>query len=175
MVRDYSGINRMTHHLRQIEHFAKETLARYQLADEGWTFRWDRARRRFGSCDYGRKQITLSVHLAKINTIAQCIDTVLHEVAHAIAGQKAGHGPEWKAACVRVGATPERCYTAEEVKQPPSKYVRYCPNCGHATPIYRRSRKKYACGKCCKKHNGGRFSSKYLLKTVDRESYLALF
>lgn len=161
-------------HLQQIEQAAKEALNRYQLTEQGWTFRWDRARRRFGSCDYGRKQITLSVHLARLNTLAQCIDTVLHEVAHAIAGQAAGHGPRWKAACKRVGAQPERCYAADEVVQPPSKYVRYCPNCGHATPIYRRTRKLYACGKCCKKYNGGRYSSKYLLKLVERVHYIAL-
>ena len=158
-------------HLRQIKQFAQETLQRYDLADEGWTFRWDRARRRFGSCDYGRKQITLSIHLAKLNTLAQCMDTVLHEVAHAIAGQKAGHGPAWKKACRQVGAQPERCYTLDEVNQPLSKYIRYCPCCGHATPLFRRSRKLYACGKCCKKHNHGRFSSRYLLKTVERASY----
>ena len=158
-------------HLRQIEQFAHNALQKYNLTADGWSFRWDRARRRFGSCDYGRRQITLSVHLARINTLAQCMDTVLHEVAHAIAGQAAGHGPAWKEACRLVGAQPERCYTADEVKQPPSKYVRYCPSCGHATPLYRRSRKMYACGKCCKKHNKGRFSSKYLLKTVKRSEY----
>ena len=158
-------------HLRQIEQFAKETLQHYELADEGWSFRWDRARRRFGSCDYGKKQITLSRHLARLNTLAQCMDTVLHEVAHAIAGQQAGHGPAWKKACKRVGAQPERCYTVDEVTQPPSKYIRFCPCCGYATPIYRRSRKVFACGKCCKKHNGGRYSSKYLLKTVERAVY----
>ncbi|MEM8487751.1 MAG: SprT-like domain-containing protein [Bacteroidota bacterium] len=158
-------------HTEQIEKFANEALVRYELAEAGWTFRWDRARRRFGSCDYGRQQITLSIHLAKINTLAQCMDTVLHEVAHALAGQAAGHGPAWKEACRRVGAQPERCYTTAQVKQPPSKYIRYCPNCGHATPIFRRSRKLYACGKCCKKYNGGKFSSKFLLKTVERSKY----
>ena len=158
-------------HLRQLEQFANNTLRKYDLTAEGWSFRWDRARRRFGSCDYGRKQITLSVHMARINTLAQCMDTVLHEVAHAIAGQSAGHGPKWKQACEMVGAQPERCYTPDEVRQPPSKYVRYCPNCGHATPMYRRSRKLYACGRCCKKYNKGRYSSKYLLKTVQRSEY----
>ncbi len=161
-------------HITHIEQFARESLRKFELSDKGWIFRWDRARRRFGSCDYGRKQITLSIHLAKINTLAQCLDTVLHEIAHAIAGQKAGHGPAWKAACELVGAQPERCYTSDKVKQPPSKYIRYCSHCGHETPIFRRSRKLYACGKCCKKHNGGRYSSKYLLKTVERSKYQSL-
>ena len=33
-------------------------------------------------------------------------DTILHEIAHAIAGVEAGHGPAWKAVAQRLGATP---------------------------------------------------------------------
>ena len=36
----------------------------------------------------------------------QIRDTVLHEIAHAIAGHEAGHGPLWKATARRIGATP---------------------------------------------------------------------
>lgn len=39
-------------------------------------------------------------------------DTVLHEIAHAIAGHKAGHGPAWKAIARKVGARPVRCSAA---------------------------------------------------------------
>jgi hypothetical protein len=38
-------------------------------------------------------------------------NTMLHEIAHAIAGHAAGHGPVWRAAARKVGATPERCGT----------------------------------------------------------------
>ena len=33
-------------------------------------------------------------------------DTILHEIAHAIAGANAGHGPVWKAVAKRIGAAP---------------------------------------------------------------------
>ena len=36
----------------------------------------------------------------------QIRDTVLHEIAHAIAGREAGHGPLWKVTARRIGATP---------------------------------------------------------------------
>ena len=36
----------------------------------------------------------------------QLLDTVLHEIAHAIAGHEAGHGLLWKATARRIGATP---------------------------------------------------------------------
>lgn len=33
----------------------------------------------------------------------QVAGTTIHELAHALAGFEAGHGPEWKAACARLG------------------------------------------------------------------------
>jgi predicted SprT family Zn-dependent metalloprotease len=36
-------------------------------------------------------------------------ETILHEVAHFIAGSRAGHGPSWQAAARQVGAAPVRC------------------------------------------------------------------
>ena len=36
----------------------------------------------------------------------QIRDTVLHEIAHAIAGREAGHGLLWKVTARRIGATP---------------------------------------------------------------------
>lgn len=36
-------------------------------------------------------------------SIVQIIGTTLHELGHALAGPKAGHGPDWKAACERLG------------------------------------------------------------------------
>jgi predicted SprT family Zn-dependent metalloprotease len=158
-------------HLESLESFAVDALRRYGLADRGWTFRWDHARKRFGSCSFARRQITMSVHLARLNEPDPCHDTILHEIAHALAGREAGHGPVWRAACRRVGARPERCYEAEEVVQPPSKYVRHCPSCQRTSPLYRRSRKRYACGHCCKKHNGGRYSAKYRLVVTERETF----
>lgn len=91
---------------------AAQTLAR-QLMDQhglaGWSFAWDRARRRFGSCNAHRRRITLSMYLTRLNDEAEVRDTILHEVAHALAPGD-GHGRRWKAACQRVGARPERCY-----------------------------------------------------------------
>lgn len=158
-------------HLSALEQFANEALDRYGLADQGWVFRWDHARKRFGSCMYGKKRITMSVYLARLNDVDQCQDTILHEIAHALAGQKAGHGPRWRAACHRVGAEPKRCFDAKDVALPPSKYVRFCPSCERVSSLHRRSRKRYACGDCCKKHNGGKYSDAYRLVIMERSKY----
>jgi len=39
----------------------------------------------------------------------QLTDTILHEIAHALAGPAAKHGPAWKAIARRLGATPKSC------------------------------------------------------------------
>jgi hypothetical protein len=54
----------------------------------------DSAVRRFGTCRYSRKLITLSRQLIELNDQARVLDTILHEIAHALAGPKTGHGPE---------------------------------------------------------------------------------
>lgn len=160
--------------LNHIERFANDAMDTYGLTTIGWSFKWDRAKRRFGCCDYTNKIISISRHLALLNAIDQSTDTVLHEIAHAIAGRKAGHGPKWVNACHMVGARPERCFNTSEVQTPHAKYIRYCPNCLHARPMHRKSRKRYACGTCCKKYNNGRYSEAFVLKTVNRIQYESL-
>lgn len=36
-------------------------------------------------------------------SIEQCLEVIYHEVAHAFAGEAAGHGTEWFKQCVRLG------------------------------------------------------------------------
>lgn len=80
----------------------------------------------------------------------KAMDTLLHEVAHAIAGHAAGHGPKWKAVCRSIGAEPTRCGSSE-VAAPPTG--RYRGACGCDTPHQRHKMSKaikagYLCSKC---------------------------
>ena len=44
-------------------------------------------------------------------------EVILHEIAHALAGPEAGHGPEWKAIAIRLGARPRsRTPESEEMR-----------------------------------------------------------
>lgn len=47
---------------------------------------------------------------------------ILHEMAHAIAGWSADHGPNWQAVCVEVGAHPNEFYIFREWEQMPEPY-----------------------------------------------------
>ena len=92
---------------------ARELMARNELAD--WSLRFNGARKKLGLCHYGDKSIVLSREHALEGTPEQIADTILHEIAHALAGPGAGHGPAWKAVARRLGATPKSCAPESEL------------------------------------------------------------
>ena len=81
-----------------------------RLMDEhgltGWTLAFVEAKRRLGDCHFRHRVIRISRTHALGGSKEQIRDTVLHEIAHAIAGREAGHGPLWKVTARRIGATP---------------------------------------------------------------------
>ena len=74
------------------------------LAD--WTLAFVEARRRLGDCNFRDRVIRIGRAHALEGTEEQIRDTVLHEIAHALTGREAGHGPLWKETARRIGATP---------------------------------------------------------------------
>ena len=92
---------------KHIEDLAKELIEHW--LSPHWQFRWDRAKTRLGLCDYQKKTIQLSKPLAASQDEQQIRDTLLHEIAHALAGPRAGHGKKWQAIAQKIGATPQRC------------------------------------------------------------------
>lgn len=126
-------------------------LARH-LMDEhglrGWTFGFNRRKRGLGLCRYDPRRIELSLYFIAANGEAAIRDTLLHEIAHALAGSRAGHGPRWKAVCVRIGARPERCDTT--ARMPRGAWRGDCPGCGHTYSRHRRplAKRHYACRRC---------------------------
>ena len=80
-----------------------EALIRLHLDPAVWTFAFDHARTRAGACDYTKHRITVSRLIAERSDDDEVHQTLLHEVAHALAGPAAGHGPEWKAIAADLG------------------------------------------------------------------------
>lgn len=108
----------------ELKAYAKERMRHFNLHD--WTFDWDNAIQRFGCCHHSSKKITISLPLLRINPIDLLKNTVNHEIAHALAGHKAGHGPDWKQKCFLTGAKPERCCKAGITT---GNYKGTCSNC----------------------------------------------
>lgn len=82
-----------------------------------------RNKRRYGYCDYNKKLIALNEIM--LNDEEQFMDTLRHEIAHAIAGP-VGHNAKWKLVCSQIGAEPKRCGKPINI---PKKYTIWCPKC----------------------------------------------
>lgn len=137
---------------------AIEELKRHGLYDQGWRFMYDNAKCRFGSCRYHSKLITLSRPITLLNERDDVLDTILHEIAHALC-PKNGHDSVWRAKAIEIGCKGTRCYSGEEINQPEMKYIGVCPGCKKETKKNRRSKTRHSCGKC----SGGRFNIDYLI------------
>jgi predicted SprT family Zn-dependent metalloprotease len=139
---DRFTISTMT--LEQAQRLAEDLLRLHKLWP-GWSFAFDHSKIRFGKCNYGKRQISLSRHLVQLNDETQVRETILHEIAHALAPRGAGHGPIWKSLARSIGCTGQRCY-GDDVRRPRPKYKATCPACKRV--IYRHRRTVIACGRC---------------------------
>jgi predicted SprT family Zn-dependent metalloprotease len=115
----------------------------------GWQFGWNFRKRALGLCRYRERRIELSRHFVKANDEPMVRETVLHEIAHALAGEKAGHGRTWKAACARVGCLPERCDKGAAI-MPRGRWQARCGGCGKEYWRHRRPDRgaRYWCRGC---------------------------
>ena len=81
--------------LHEVESIAKQELLKHGLTT--WSFAWAKTKRRQGVCKYRSRRIEIAEYYARHNPREKVLDTLMHEIAHALAGPKAGHGPAWKA------------------------------------------------------------------------------
>lgn len=150
--------------LQAAEKLARNLMREHGITYLGWTFEYDNARRRFGVCRHNRKVIGLSQYLVSINNEATVKDTILHEIAHALAGRGHGHDAYWKSICIRIGAKPERCYDAQKVAQPRGNYEAKCDACN---AVYSRiKRVDDTRQRSCKCQSGKPWSQRVLLTYV---------
>lgn len=86
---------------------------------EGWRFGgFDRATKRAGITRYREKIWTLSGPLTRLNGDEFVRQTSLHEIAHILAGPKAGHGYAWLATARKLGYTGGRTVPGGTIIQP---------------------------------------------------------
>lgn len=133
-------------HTLDATELAQCLMREHQLQD--WSFGFNRAKRQLGICLYGERRIELSVHFVRANDEAAVRDTILHEIAHALAGPRAGHGRTWKAVCARIGAQPQR--TDRHAQMPRGLWQATCGHCGQVHHRHRRPARgrTYICRSC---------------------------
>ena len=147
--------------LARVRHWAEALLALH--LDASWSFDFDRARTRAGSCDFAKKRITVSRLIAERSEDDDIHQVLLHEVAHALAGPRAGHGPRWRSTAEGLGYVGSRLYdgpTASEL----APWVGTCPN-GHVVYRHRRPTRPMSCATCSR-----RFDPRFAIEWVRRAS-----
>lgn len=84
-------------------------------------------------CDTGERWVELNPLLVEEGDAALA-NTLLHEVAHLLAGIAEGHGLAWKAQMYRLGVAPSRCHSYASMKanrrRRPRRVVAVCGKCG---------------------------------------------
>ncbi|MFH1007211.1 MAG: SprT-like domain-containing protein [Candidatus Latescibacterota bacterium] len=134
---------------------ARELMTQHGLL--GWSFQFDHGRRRAGCCQYQTQVISLSSEYAKYDSDAGVEDTILHEIAHALAGKEHHHDAIWRAQAIRIGCSGKRCHTLQFV--PPRYIVRCVHDCWVSTAETRRQ------GRVCRKCRG---KLEYVTYTAER-------
>jgi RimJ/RimL family protein N-acetyltransferase/predicted SprT family Zn-dependent metalloprotease len=127
-------------------------LAERKMAEhidlEEWQFGFDSAKRRAGLCNYTSKTITISRYLADIHTIDETMQVVLHEVAHAMCGKKAGHTKTWLNTAKSIGYRAEK-FTGKEIAEETATWIGTCRG-GHTHYRYRQPSRPLSCALCGK-------------------------
>jgi len=123
---------------------ARRLLHEHGLDD--WRVQFDTAKKRAGVCRFHDRVIGLSAPMTRLHSEDVVRRTVLHEVAHALAGPGTGHGPRWQAQARRLGIPPDRCLP-EDAPRVPGAWVGVCSR-GHVVERHRRPERVVGCSEC---------------------------
>ena len=120
----------------------KGYLRKYKLSD--WSFEFYDSMFYLGECDPFRKVIQLSKYFIVFEKRSKKIlDTVLHEIAHAIDFDKRGiskHDKIWREIALSIGSSGCRLSDTITYKKSANKVYKYTGSCGHCSNIYYRQR-----------------------------------
>jgi predicted SprT family Zn-dependent metalloprotease len=132
--------------LNLIHRFWDQGTAHYKV-------KFDKASRRAGVCRFQQREIGLSVELMARRGYEDTLDTITHEIAHAIAGHAAGHGWEWQRVHKSLGGNGHRVFHVDE-HDPKAMYHATCRH-GKAFNRYKRITARTPKMQACNCERGG--------------------
>lgn len=113
---------------------------------DGWRVEFDAAKRRAGVCRFAERVIGLSAPITRVHQEADVRDTVLHEIAHALAGPQHGHDAVWRRTALAIGCSGQRCVSSEAPRVQ-GAWIGVC-SAGHVKDRHRRPERVMSCGEC---------------------------
>ena len=131
--------------LQEAQDLALEKMSLHGLTTKGWTFSFNDANSYVGICYYSNKEIRLSRLYAQHASPEYVLDTILHEIAHALVGAGYGHGQVWRNKAREIGvqdisSTCTKEERSEQHKQALMSKVKYVVTIsgGEVVSFYRR-------------------------------------
>lgn len=152
-----------------LEKLSRQLLRNAGCRDLDLVVKWNsRLRTTAGLACWHTKTISLNPKLIEISP-SEVQRTLRHELAHFLAQYRAGrrrieaHGPEWRQACRDLGIPREpRCHNLpfKRTRQE-RKHFYACRECGTTLARVRPLKRRVACLKCCRRHNGGQYEERF--------------
>lgn len=122
--------------LREARELAERKIAEHCPE---YRFKWMSRKNTFGLCRYSTKEILLSKLLVERNAPQRVLETIMHEIAHAL-HPTAHHGRAWKLQMIAFGYTPRRCFSNKDTEVIKGIYTCICGNCGPLKEYHRKPR-----------------------------------
>lgn len=98
--------------LKRAEMMAIQLMTYHGLHD--WHFKFDRAIYRLGLTSYTRKTISLSKSATLRDVEARVLNTILHEIAHALVSPGNHHNKVWRKKAIEIGCDGKTSTSVEE-------------------------------------------------------------
>lgn len=117
---------------KEVATLARKLMDQYGL--ENVPFEFCRTKKGIAHCWFRAGKVTkidFSEYFIPVLTDAEIETTIRHEIAHALAGHAAGHGPKWKRKARELGIDPKRTktLTAEAKERFGEKHAKYRATC----------------------------------------------
>ena len=127
------NFNKLENEFSLFLNMAREKMKQFYLKD--WKIKFDHAQRRAGACYFDKKVLSFSANFLRKATDEEIIDTVLHEIAHAIVGPGQGHNLIWKKKAIEIGCS-GKIYHDLEFSKP--KWIKFCTEGCWKTKCFRK-------------------------------------
>lgn len=131
--------------LEQVQKWAN-ALILLHLDATSWSFGFDNAKTRAGLCNFTDGHISVSKYLAARYEDDEIHQVLLHEIAHALAGPRAGHGTAWKRTADELGYDGKRTHDGSASNEL-APWLGLCP-ASHEHHRFRKPVKPLSCGVC---------------------------
>lgn len=140
--------------LHKAEREIMNLLNKHNLKQHGWVLNWTLDFPPLGETvvDGFYRSILLSIPYVELNNFSEVMETIKHEIAHAITYERFGllnHGKEWRSICREIGCKPELTAEQGTYRIPKVGYGLVCSKCDYENWLIKgKPRKKHYCPDC---------------------------